>query len=207
MSLQTILNTIAVSGDVELERLRQQTASQIQAIMDEADQQANTRYEVAYQTVLQPVAGERARRLHQAKLKALKIVGTARDEVAATALSQARRYLIELRHQPEYTFFLRRLTEEAIRTLGEEELNGTNVPSTDPPEVAVDLRDEAWLQQILREMALDLNVSPTLNSWGGVQVRSGDGRVVVTNTLESRLDRATPYLRQELAAFFMQGEG
>jgi vacuolar-type H+-ATPase subunit E/Vma4 len=207
MSLETILNTIAVSGKAELEWLRQETANQIQTIMEEAEQKAAARYETARQTILQPVAGERARRLHQAKLKALKIVGTARDEVAAMALSQARRHLIELRHQSTYPYFLRRLTEEAIKTLGEEELNGSRAPSSEPPEVEVDLRDEATLRQILRQIELDMTVSSTLNSWGGVKVSSGDGRVVVTNTLESRLERATPYLRQELAAFFMQGEG
>jgi vacuolar-type H+-ATPase subunit E/Vma4 len=202
MSLETILNTIAVSGEAELERLRQETAGQIQVIMDKASETGAARRETARLTVLQPVAGERARRLHQAKLKALKIVGEARDEVVATALAQARRHLIELRQQPAYGYLLSLLTKEAIKMIGEEELNGVGAPSPDPPEVEADLRDKADLQPILQELGLGLTLSLTLNSWGGVRVRSGDSRVVVTNTLESRLERATPYLRQELAAFF-----
>lgn len=207
MSLKTILETISASGEAELAQLRRETAGQIQAIMDEAEQKAATRYEAARQAVLHPVSGERARRLHQAKLKALKIVGTARDEVASAALSQARRHLIELRYQPTYAYFLALLTEEAVKSIGEEELDGGETSHAKPPEVEVDLRDEPLLRQIFQELDLDLVISPTLNSWGGVRVRSGDHRVVVTNTLESRLERATPYLRQELAAFFMQGVG
>jgi vacuolar-type H+-ATPase subunit E/Vma4 len=36
-------------------------------------------------------------------------------------------------------------------------------------------------------------------------VTSGDGRIVVNNTLESRLARATPFLRQHLVAFIEEG--
>jgi vacuolar-type H+-ATPase subunit E/Vma4 len=36
-------------------------------------------------------------------------------------------------------------------------------------------------------------------------VTSGDGRIVVNNTLEARLERAIPFLRQELVVFIEEG--
>jgi len=41
-----------------------------------------------------------------------------------------------------------------------------------------------------------------LDCWGGLVAKSEDGRIVVINTLEERLERATPFLRRYLAAFF-----
>ncbi len=204
MSLETILNTISVSGEAELKQLRIDTEARIQEILDESEQQATARFEEARQNVLRPVSGECARRLHQAKLEALQIVGAARDEIVSTALARTRRQLIELRHEPEYSNVLRHIIVEAIGALGEEELNGSTSDHHDRPEVEVDLRDEPVLRDILHELDIDLTVSTTLNSWGGVILRSCDGRVVANNTLESRLERITPYLRQELAAFFMK---
>jgi vacuolar-type H+-ATPase subunit E/Vma4 len=49
---------------------------------------------------------------------------------------------------------------------------------------------------------LELPVSCELNCWGGLTAKSEDGRVVVINTLESRLERATAFLRRHLAALF-----
>lgn len=201
MSLETILDTIEASGEAELSELRREANAMIQAILDEAEQTAAERYESSRQEVLQPVSGERARRLHRAKLRALRIVGEARDELAANALAKVRRRLIELRDEPAYNNILRHLMEDAVKALGEEELNNLEGLQDSRPEVEVDLRDQEKLQGILRNLKLDLAIIPTLNSWGGVIVRSGDGRVVVTNTFESRLERATSFLRQELAAF------
>jgi vacuolar-type H+-ATPase subunit E/Vma4 len=41
-----------------------------------------------------------------------------------------------------------------------------------------------------------------LNTWGGLIAASADGRVVVINTLEARLEQALPFLRRHLAAYF-----
>jgi vacuolar-type H+-ATPase subunit E/Vma4 len=57
----------------------------------------------------------------------------------------------------------------------------------------------------VNELDLDLQVVSSLQGWGGVVVTSGDGRIVVNNTLESRLERATPFLRQDLMAFIEEG--
>jgi len=65
-------------------------------------------------------------------------------------------------------------------------------------------RDDALIRQLLDEMDLDLPIKPSLDSWGGLVVRSSDGRIAATNTLEARLARATPFLRRDLGAFLEQ---
>lgn len=204
MSLETILQKIAASGETELLELQQETEAQIQGILAEAEQKAAERREAARQLALQPAAGECARRTHKAKLEALQLVGRARDEMVAEALAQIEVHLRQLRHSPAYPTILKRLVKEAVRVLGEEELNERATTNSHLPELAIDPRDESLWSEILAGLALELNVVTSLDSWGGLILRSGDGRIIVTNTFEARLERATPFLRQELAAFFEQ---
>ncbi|MCB9419509.1 MAG: hypothetical protein H6667_06885 [Ardenticatenaceae bacterium] len=210
MSLEVILNAIESSGEAELDRIQQETEAHVRQILVDAEQKAALRKEVARQTAVNPAAGERARCLHQARLEALQIVAAARDQLVAAALEQTRRRLTELRGEPGYTGVLRGLIVEAVRALGDEELNSAAAPALSEVKTAVshqlpwleiDPRDETLVRDILLDLELDLAIKPALACWGGVSVYSGDGRIVVTNTLETRLERATPYLRQELAAF------
>jgi vacuolar-type H+-ATPase subunit E/Vma4 len=65
-----------------------------------------------------------------------------------------------------------------------------------------DLRDQEAMEGLIAELESTLEVSYTLTCWGGLVARSKDGRVTVINTLEARLEKATPYLRRSLAALF-----
>jgi vacuolar-type H+-ATPase subunit E/Vma4 len=96
---------------------------------------------------------------------------------------------------------LRRLNEEAIRVLGDEAV-GTGASQS---WLETDPRDEALLRRILHDLGREAAVKPSLDGWGGLIARSGDGRIVAINTLEARLERATPFLRRDLAAFFEKG--
>lgn len=207
MSLDTILEAIEASAEAELAELRQETETRVAEILAEADRRAAARREAARHAALRPAAGERARRLHQAKLEALHIVGEAQDRLVGEALLRTRQCLSDLRHGSAdgafYASILRHLVEEAVQALGDEEMGSAD---TDGPSAWLegDARDESLLGDILRDLNLALPVKSTLDSWGGVVVRSSDGRIMVINTLESRLERATPYLRQELAAYFQE---
>ncbi|MBI3962024.1 MAG: hypothetical protein HY335_04650 [Deinococcus sp.] len=189
MSLESILAAIEASGEVEVARLGAEAAARAQQIVAEAELKAVAIQEAARQ----PAAGERARRLHQAKLVALRLVGEVRQRLVEAALAETRRRLASARASPDYA--LRLLIQEALSALGSAELAGGW------PLVEVDPRDEALARRILDELGVDLAIVSALHCWGGVVVRSGDGRVVVTNTLEARLERAIPFLRRDLAIF------
>lgn len=210
MSLEAILAAIEASGEAEVAHLRAEAESRARQILDEAERKAATRREEARRAALRPAAGERARRLHQAKLEALRTVGEVRNRLVETALVETRQRLAGLCADPVYPLVLRQLIDEAIRALGPHPLIPSPVRNRADrrgggeeglPVLEADPRDEALLHRILDELGLDLPIALSLTCWGGVVARSGDGRVVVTNTLEARLERATPFLRQDLAAF------
>jgi vacuolar-type H+-ATPase subunit E/Vma4 len=56
----------------------------------------------------------------------------------------------------------------------------------------------------LLEEHLEDRVEFSLICWGGLSARSVDGATRLVNTLESRIDRVLPYLKQQLLAWFGQ---
>ncbi len=199
MSLEVILAAIESSGEAELDGLRREAESRARQTLEAAERKAAIVREEARRTALWPAPSERARCLHQAKLEALRTVGEIRARLVETTLAETRRRLSELRADPDYPLILRRLIAEAIKALGEAELRSGRVV------LEIDPRDERHIDPTLNELGINLQVVASLQSWGGAVVTSGDGRVIVNNTLESRLQRATPFLRQDLVAFIEEG--
>jgi vacuolar-type H+-ATPase subunit E/Vma4 len=122
----------------------------------------------------------------------LRIVGDVREDLVDTAITRAREHLASIRADSSYPAVLRRLTEEALAELA----------SDGKARLLADPRDRTLLKNTLNDLRLDLPVSYELNCWGGLIARSEDGRVVVINLFESRLEHATTFLRSHLAALF-----
>lgn len=211
MSVEALLAAIEASGEAEAARMQAEAESRVQRILDEARRKAAARREQMRQAALLPAASERARRLHQARLEALNMVGQVRYRLADEAVAQTQRRLVAFRADPAYPLVLRRLVEQAIRALGirssdaDDGADKIGACSEDPPVLEGDPRDEVLLHRCLDELGLDFPIQFSLNCWGGVVASSSDSRIVVTNTLEARLERATLLLRRDLAARLEQG--
>ncbi len=104
-----------------------------------------------------------------------------------------RAQLAEVRRDDDYPHLLRQLVRECISNIdvamGQEEIR-----------LQADERDKDLIEHFLKDYDDHINVSYDLEVWGGLLARSQDGRVTVTNTFESRLEEALPYLRRYLAA-------
>jgi vacuolar-type H+-ATPase subunit E/Vma4 len=198
MGLEAILEQIRSLGDAQILEIERNAQSQVSEIMARARMDARQIEEDSTESASAPAAPERARILHRARLEALGIVGDVREELVDTAIHRTRERLMSIRRDPSYLVVLRTLTEEALTELAS---GGTGMGG-----LYADPRDETLLQEILTELRLDLPVRYELNCWGGLIAKSEDGRVVVINTFESRLEHATPFLRRHLAAWFEEGQ-
>lgn len=196
MSLESILAAIRSGGDAQFREIESGARTQIYEIMAIARMEAEDIEEKACNDAVAPSAKERARIIHRARLESMHIVGETCEGLINTTLERTRGVLAGLRTDRAYPDVLCRLLEEALQelrsSLGDEGLI----------HLEADPRDADLLQSMLRQMGLELDVSFTLDSWGGLIAKSEDGRVVVANILETRLERALPYLRQYLAAYF-----
>jgi vacuolar-type H+-ATPase subunit E/Vma4 len=200
MSLETILGAILADGDARVAEIEHKASVQVNEALAAARTEAEELEEDAANAAVLPAAKERARVLHRARLESMHIVGQACQGLIDAALEETRAVLAGLRGERMYADVLCRLLEEAVA-----ELHAT-LGDAGRVHLNVDPRDQELLESMLRHMVLDVSVSYKLDSWGGLNAQSEDGRVTVTNHLEARLERALPYLQRYLAAWFEEGQ-
>lgn len=195
MSLQPILEKIRAIGESQIQEIEKDAQFRSNEILSRAHLEAEQIQEEASANTSASAVAERARIIHRARMEALHAVGSVRENLVDTAIGRVREHLASFRSDSAYRGVLRVLTEEALQQLATSEKGRKSRLLADP-------RDKHLLETILGELELDVPVSYELNCWGGVTAQSEDGRVVVINTLEARLNQATPFLRQHLAATF-----
>ena len=199
MSLGTLLAAIRDSGQATIHELDRRANAQAREILANARLEAQSIREQACAAALEPAAPERSRLIQKARLDALQSVGEARESLVDAALDECRGRLAAFRTDPLYPEVLRKLLLETRiemeSCLKESENGGKACLDVDPS-------DQATMEGFLSEMELNMAVNYTLSCWGGLVARSEDGRVTVINTLEARLEKATPFLRRSLAALF-----
>jgi vacuolar-type H+-ATPase subunit E/Vma4 len=196
VGLQAILDAIHASGKAQVHEIEASAQTRAGEILAEGQAEARRLRDKARVAAAAPATVERARILHQAGFDALQIVGSAREELVDAALLETKRHLANVRMQPIYRAVLHQLTREALIAL-----NGS-LMETRQTRLEADPRDRGLLEGILSDLRLNLPIDYILDCQGGLTAKSGDGRVVVINTLEARLERATSHLRCYLAALF-----
>jgi vacuolar-type H+-ATPase subunit E/Vma4 len=128
------------------------------------------------------VQAEVEQRRARARLSAAAAVREAREEAFREFLAAVRERLAVLRDGAEYPSVLRALIREGATALA-----AATVLRVDP-------RDERLAASLVRDLDLALDVVAVLDTAGGVDLASGDGRTV-RNTVEERLANAEPALR------------
>ncbi len=196
MSLEAILEAIGEAGDAQVSEIEARTRTQVYEILANARVEAEDVEDEGYNTAFTPSAKERARIVHKARLEAMRIVGEAREALIDMTLERTRGALAGLRTDRQYPDVLCRLLEEALAELSSSLAHDAII------HLEADKRDQKLMESLLRHLVVDLDVDYTQDCWGGLIARSEDGRVVVDNLLETRLERAIPFLRQYLAAWF-----
>ena len=202
MSLNAILETIRASGAAQVREIEQRAYAQAREVLVNAQLEAEQIKERTRAAAVAPAFKERARLLHRARLEALQITGNVREALVDGALEQTRGHLAGMRTDTAYPAVLRRFLQEALAELAVSIGDGLVGDRSTTTRLEADPRDRALLNDILHDLGMNLPVSYTLNCWGGLIARSQDGRIVAINTLEARLERATPSLRRYLAALF-----
>jgi len=216
MSLQTILDAILDAGEVEVRQIKEQAAVKGREIQANNLQEAQQAQEEACRDASALVGRVRARTIQHARLEALQVLGGVREALIDDVLEKTGQQLHQLRASSDYPAVLHKLIREALTELSEKP-SKSRVRANDERafyervfdekvHIEADPRDKELVLKILDEFGINPSISYGLKCWGGIIARSKDNRIVVINTVEARLERATPYLRSYLAAFFESSE-
>ena len=182
MALADLLRVIEADAAAERARADRELASEAAAIVRRARREARA-LSAELAAAPEPAAradADRARAL--ARLDAARAMRGEREEAFASLLTGVRAELGALRAGAGYPRLFGALLAEARAAL----------PG------ATDLRVDRRDLRLATPLARGLRVDATLETWGGVELASDDGRVI-RNTVEDRLANADVLLRSRFA--------
>jgi vacuolar-type H+-ATPase subunit E/Vma4 len=147
-------------------------------------------------STMRSVVAERSRSISKAKKEARMQRIYAKDEVFCRAFEEAQRHFNSLRARPEYEAVFSRLLEEVLA-----ELKGVTI------RLHIDKQDEALCRRLVAKENPVCEIVADITTAGGVNAETQDGKFVVFNTVESRLEQARSILKPEIFAVLYGDEG
>jgi len=119
----------------------------------------------------------------------------AKDDVFKHAFAEAQKKLLLVRSQANYETIFRKLLQETILELEGEEIL-----------LHIDKRDENLCKRLLPELKLNHEIVTDITCAGGLNASTRDGKFIIFNTIESRLERAKVQIKLEIFAMLYGGQ-
>jgi len=130
---------------------------------------------------------EKAKRIAEAKIKALDEILKSRDDIYSRLLDFLKKDIEEKRKKGTYRKIFEKLFREALEDYGEKE-----------GRIIVSPEDMEYVKEVIKDSGLDFEIKTDDRIFAGLVIERKDGKIRVLNTLESRLKKAEPYLMEKL---------
>jgi V/A-type H+/Na+-transporting ATPase subunit E len=193
MAFENLLRSVEESAQERERELREKARVTAESIRSEAKNRAKEIENTYIAEAERSAETERNKELFLARAEIRALQTKNRHQVFQAAFTEARRQLGGFRQDPEYPAIFGRLAREAIAAIGE----------TGNIRIHVDPKDEELCQKTVATLQLPCEIATDLSSMGGLMVSSADGEVIITNTFESRLQRAEEHRQLELYSILM----
>ena len=188
MALNDILQVINADANREVAAIRSAAEEATAVRLQEAETEAAAVHQRILAEAQAAAEQQAARLLHRARLETLRHRVEVQETAFRMAVGRARESLESARERSDYDALLGALLDES--------LSGFDEPVT----IVVHPDDAVVMRSILQDRGgSEYTVETSAEVSMGVVVRSQDGRIVIENTLHSRLERALPDLRAQLA--------
>jgi len=188
MALSEILRAMEQDAGAQRDEVRKAAEVEAQSVIAQAETEAKTVKDGHLASARERLQREGERLFSAARLGAQREIRAARANWMGEAFNEAREHLARIRGEPRYAACLEKLTREAVAELGTE------------IKLEVDPVDAALMARIVAMLGVKAAIDGSLATLGGVRASTPDGRLIVTNTFETRLERARDELGRKLAA-------
>jgi vacuolar-type H+-ATPase subunit E/Vma4 len=179
MAYENLLKSVEESAQEKERELREKVRISVQAISEETRNQTAAIQQSLLEEAKKAAAIERNKRIYLTKGENKEKLINTKEKIFSTAFAEAEERLLKIRMDPGYPAILKNLAREAVEALGEAKVL-----------VHIDKQDEHLIKGILSDLNYSGKVITDLHSAGGLVVSTPDESVKISNTIESRLDRA-----------------
>jgi V/A-type H+-transporting ATPase subunit E len=194
MAYEDLLKSVEESAQETEQELRKNAAVVIGGIKERAKKQAEAIQKAWIDDANRSVTTERNKLRYLENVKNKEALIRTREAAFEEAFQKAKAQLNTLRANPKYPAIFLQLLREAAGTTGDDVFI-----------IHVDPRDEALCKKTLAGLNLNGEIRADLTTAGGVMISQQGGTITISNTIESRLERAKERNRQAIHAILSGG--
>jgi len=187
MTAKNLIESMEMSAEERILEMIHKAHNEADEIIKSAGAKAETIKHAYLENAIKFADAERNRQIYTVKAEAKMHVIKAKDELLHKAFLEAKKNLINFRDKRTYKNSYKLMVQEAVHELEGEEV-----------EFHVDKKDENLCKEILVELDKNSEVVADITCAGGLNVSTTDEKVVIFNTIESRLDKAKELLKFEI---------
>jgi V/A-type H+-transporting ATPase subunit E len=189
VAYEDLLKSVEESAREKELDLRNKEATAVDEIKARAKKQAGEIRQAHIDKANKSITTERNKLFYLTKAENKELLIKTRETAFERAFSEAEVRFKGLRSSPDYPAVFSHLLREAAHALGD-----------DAFVVHIDPRDEALCKKTLSHLNLSSEIRTDLVTAGGIVASLPDNSVVISNTVESRMQRAKELKRKEIHA-------
>jgi vacuolar-type H+-ATPase subunit E/Vma4 len=187
MAIEQLIGAVEVSAEETIQEIQKKAIADVAEEKKAAEEAAVEKKRAALDAARRRAAVERGRLVSGVMKESRMELARQKDRIFQQAFQEAARRLASARTGSGYEKSFRAMAAEAL-----EGLEGGDVI------LHVDRRDESLAHKTLAALGKNCEVKADLETMGGLSVTTKDGRNVVFNTLDSRLEKAKKLLKSEI---------
>lgn len=187
MTYENLIGSMELGAEKRIKEMMNKAHQDAEEIKRTAEAEAETIKSSYLDNAEKSVEIERNQLIYSVKAETKMRVIKEKDAAIQRAFAEAKKRLSDFRDRGTYKENLKDMIQEAVG-----ELEGEKV------RFHIDKRDEDLCKQILAELNQNSEIITDLTSAGGLNVSTQDEKVVVFNTIESRLNNARELLKREI---------
>ena len=187
MAYETLIKEVEECSEEEIRKVTEKTDKTILEIRTEAEEKIAMVKEQHQENIKKLLEIERIKLLYDARAENKIRIISEKRKVFETAFLEAQKHLAKVRDTAGYDALFNKLVHEAFSDLKEEQ-----------PKLHIDKRDEELCRKISAGLPGNCEIIPDLDCAGGLNISTADGKIIVFNTIESRLDQAREVIKLEI---------
>jgi V/A-type H+-transporting ATPase subunit E len=195
MPYEQLIESVEMCAEDKIRAIKEKATSDAGEIKAEAkkkDEMIKKRY---LDAVRKTVESERSKSLGKVHEETRMQLTRARDDVFQHAFTEAQKILQSVRGQANYENIFKTLLKEAVAELEGEEIL-----------LHIDKKDENLCKKVLSELKLNCGIVTDITCAGGLNASTKDGKFIIFNTVDSRIERAKVLLKLDVFATLYGGQ-
>ena len=195
MPYEQLIESVEMCAEDKIRVIKEKAtgdAEEIKAEAEKKDEMIKKRY---LDAVRKTVESERSKSLGKVNEDIRMQLTRAKDDVFQHAFTEAQKILQSVRGQANYENIFKTLLKEAVTELEGEEIL-----------LHIDKKDENLCKKLLSELKLNCGIVTDITCAGGLNVSTKDGRFIIFNTVDSRIERAKMLLKLDVFTTLYGGQ-